>query len=1094
MYYKLLSLTLGLLLGISALGYAQSSITGVVEAEEDGRRLPGVNVFIEGTTKGAATDIDGAYRIGGLEAGTYTITARFIGYRSQSQDITVDDGETITLNFALDEGSVNLDEVVVTGTGGPVEVRKLGNSIGTVGSEQLEDVPVQNFSDVLQGRIPGLVGMPSSGVTGEGSRIRIRGSASLSQSNEPIILIDGIRVDRGGGFGGPVGGGASPSRLDDINPEAIERVEILKGAAAATLYGTEASNGVIQIFTKNGKVSEPRFDFKVTHGLIRYPETIPDNTGFAHYPDTGEDTTAAYVHTYAQVQADTMSKYYGRTIRPYELVRQNYVHQLFETGITQEYSGSVSGGTEGINYFVNARWSGEDGPVSGKNLPFPEGYGPVANDILKKGQASAKINVFPAEDLQLRVSTSYTGSNFETFETGNNVNGITSGAIHGKPELVSYNNRSGASYSSTLQERLQQSISQEVQHFSGSAGINYRPLNNLTLDGTFGIDYTSQFSEEQRPFGWNINDYASVETEGARRTSDRSNLNLTLDVKGNLQNQLSKRFESTLVAGFQAFSQQNLIRGGVAQNFPGPGLDVSGAGELHTLSESYIEKNQVGIFLQEQLGFDDYIFATVGGRYDTHSAFGTEFKGVFYPKVSLSVVPSDAPFWKSSDLISSLRVRAAVGQSGLQPGAFDALTTYTSMTSLNGAGIVPENLGNPNLKPEVSTEYELGIDFGLFDERLTVETSYWDRTVRDAMVARKFAPSGGFIQTQLDNIGQLRGKGLELSLDARVFHNSAWTANFFASSAYLWEQVTSLGGAPPLKVGGSYPRHRQFIIEGYAPATNFGAKLYDAPEGYLPLDRRGLLEALGRDASGVAFGELAERQLVLDYLNSRTPATASLSDLNSYVLLADEDGDSDQLDHPLGKPTPDWQGSFGGSVSFKNFRLYTLFEYQAGNFYVNNLTDGFRQRSAGIGRNTPEAARVERDYITGGVDENCTPQNNGEIRLAAAEQWMNELLALDPFAGLNVIQPADFLRWREVSLTYNFAGSITERLNIRKLSLSVSGRNLMLWTKYPGVDPEVNEIGREGGGSNLRNNFLLGTDAWNMPLPRRVIFTLNLGI
>ncbi len=210
-------------------------------------------------------------------------------------------------------------------------------------------------------------------------------------------------------------------------------------------------------------------------------------------------------------------------------------------------------------------------------------------------------------------------------------------------------------------------------------------------------------------------------------------------------------------------------------------------------------------------------------------------------------------------------------------------------------------------------------------------------------------------------------------------------------------------------------------------------------------------------------------------------------------MLADKDGDGDQLDHHLGKPTPDWQGSFGGSVSFNNFRINTMFEYKAGNFYINNLTEGFRQRSAGIGRNTPASARVERNYVTGGVNANYEPQNNGQVRLDAAEEWMNELLALDPFPGLNTIQQADFLRWRELSVSYTVPQDFTDRLNVRRLSFSLSGRNLMLWTKYPGPDPEVNAIGRDGG-SSLENNFLLGTDAWNMPIPRKVLLTLKLGL
>ncbi|REL25044.1 SusC/RagA family TonB-linked outer membrane protein [Rhodohalobacter sp. SW132] len=1078
-FYRILLPLIGFILAAATAGFAQGSVSGTVTSAVDEEPIPGVNLLIEGTSRGTATDADGRYSIGNIEPGSYSLLVRFVGYRPITREFTIENGDELTLHIELSQGSLNLDAVVVTGTGGPVEVRKLGNTVGVISAADLQSSPLQNFSEALQGRVPGMVGLPSSGVTGEGSRIRIRGSSSLSQSNEPIVFVDGVRVDGGGGFGGSVssGGSGSPSRLDDINPESIDRVEVLKGAAAATLYGTEASNGVIQVFTKNGRVDDPQFDFKVSQGFINFPKVFPDNTGFAR----------------TQAQADTMSYYFNRQINPYELVSENYVHQLYETGHNQEYSGSISGGREGVTYYVNFRWTGEDGPHTGENIPYPEGFGPLANDNLNRFQTSANISLFPTDNLQIRFGTSYTDSRLETFQTGNNVQGVTSGAIHGKPELVGHDNRSGASYNSTIQERLQQTVSQDVNAFNTNVGLNYRPLEFLTIDGTFGASYTSQFSESTRPFGWNINNYASIETEGARRTSERSNLNLTADVRATALHQLGARFESSLIGGFQVYQQQNLVRSGTAVNFPGPGLNVTGAAANQNLSEQYIEETQAGLFIQEQLGFDDYIFATVGGRFDAHSAFGSEFNTVFYPKASLSFVFSDAPFWQRSNVISSLRVRAAVGQSGLQPGAFDALTTYTSLTSGSGAGIVPENLGNPNLRPEVSTEYEFGLDFGLFNERITAEVTYWDRTVTDALVQRNFPTSGGFLQPQLDNIGELKGKGLELGLQFNVLNRSDWSAEIFTNAAYLWEQVTDLGGAAPIKVGGSYPRYRQFLKEGYAPGTNFGAQLVNVPSGQLPLDARGLLETLGRDASGITPGTPASQDLVLDYLNSLTPGTASLEDLNNFVLLADENGNGDPLDHHLGKPTPDWQGSFGGTVRFRNFKLYTLFEYRAGNYYVNNLTDGFRQRSAGIGRNTPDAARVERDYMTGGVDSNFNPQNDGQVRFNAASEWINDLLALDPFAGLNVIQPADFIRLREVSFTYELPGDLLNRLNLRRASFTVSGRNLALWTKYPGVDPEVNAIGR-GGSNDLENNFLLGTDAWNMPLPRRILFTFNLGI
>lgn len=1071
---------------------AQGAIEGTVTAAGEGTPLVGANVVIQELNQGGAVDADGRYVISDVPAGTHVVEAHYVGYQPQAQPVTVARGDTVTVRFTLSRTAMNLDEVVVTGTGGPVEKRKLGNAIGTISPAEIEAAPAQNVSDLLQGREPSLVGLASSGTVGEGSRIRIRGSASLSQSNEPMVLIDGVRVDRGGGFGGFVGAGGagSPSRLDDINPDAIERIEVLKGAAAATLYGTEASNGVIQVFTKDGAVHEPRFRFQAKLGGLRYPKTVPANTGFASdvYDSAGNLTLSK------EQVADSMSTYLQRSVQPYELVSRNYVHQLYETGLSQEYSASASGGSEGITYYLSGRWTGADGPMTGTAFPFPEGTHSRAEDATRKAQASANINIFPMERLQLRVNSNFTDSHFETFQTGNNTQGVISGAMHSKPELVRHSNPSGASYVSTVQERLQQTVAQDVRHFNGSVGANYRPLDPVILDGTFGVDYTSQFSEEVRPYGWNINDYASTEVEGARRTSERSYLALTTDLQATLEHELSAVFSSTFIAGVQGFLTEEVVRGGRARNFPGPGFGVTEAASDNRLSELYVEEAEMGVFAQEQIGYRDYLFMTLGGRYDAHSAFGSDFSGIFYPKLSFSAVLSDAPFWGGVGPLSSLRLRGALGQSGLQPGAFDALTTFGAAVSATGAGLVPENLGNPALKPEVATELEAGAELGFFEDRLALEATYWDRTVRDALVARGFAPSGGFVQPQLENIGRLDGRGLELSLNAQVVSRENTTVRLFANTAYLWEQVTSLGAAPPFKVGGTYPRYRQFIKEGYAPGAHFGAKLLEVPAGHYPISRRGLLEVLGRDYQNVDPRAPAPRQLVLDYLETLTPRTARLSALNDYVLRTDADGDGDMLDHYLGKPMPDWQGAFGGSVTWKAFTLHTLFEYRAGNYFINNLTSGFRTRSAGIGRNTPASARTERDYVTGGVDENYAAQNDPEVRLEAAEAWLGEHLALAPFSGLNQIQPGDFVRLREVSLTYDLPTGWVQRLPVRDLSVTLAGRNLWLATRYSGPDPEVNAIGRSGGDNNLENNFLLGTDAWNLPLPRRLALSVTVGL
>ena len=1067
-------------LSLPGIAAAQGTVEGTVVDAESGEALPGAQVVIPQFNLGGVTDADGSYSIDQVPAGDLLIEARFIGFSTQQKSVTVADGESVTVEFSLGGSAINLDEVVVTGAGGPVEKRKLGNSIATIDAASLADAPVTSFSEILQGREPGVLGEPSGGQTGVGSRIRIRGSASLSQSNEPIIYIDGVRANNGGGFGsaGSLVGvsGAAPSRLDDINPEAIERVEILKGAAAATLYGTEASNGVIQIFTKRGLVGPPQFTFQSSLSTSSYP-------GDRYKPNAGFARTVA--------QADSMSFYYGGSIGQYEVVEQSFMEDLFETGLTQSYTASVSGGSPGITYYASLRYQDEDGPFGGNDRRYPTGRGlsTLATDTIERFQGNASLNIFPTDNLQFRVATGFTSSEFTTLESNNNIFGVTSLAQFSKPELVAFNNETGTVAFATVNEAMQQTVGQAVDRFYASAGVNYRPMDFLTIDGTFGFDFTNQFSEERRPFGWNIDGKVANDVLGRRAFSDVNDTQVTFDLKATLQNNIGDSWQSTFLAGGQGFITSNTMTTGEGEDFPGPGFNVTGAAANENLFEAFTEVVNAGVFFQEQLGFRNQIFLTLGGRLDANSAFGEDFDAVFYPKASLSFIPSDASYWRPVGPISSLRFRGAIGQSGLQPGAFDALTTFKALPSITGPGIGPNNLGNAALEPEVSTEWELGTEIGLFNDRLGVEATYWNRVVRDALVAKQFPVTGGFRATQLTNIGEIEGQGTEISVNALVYNSRDFSVNLFANGSYLWEQVTDMGGAPPIKAAGSYSRVRNFVIEDFAPGSHFGAELIDVDPGFLPVDFNG-------DGAPDSESEL------ISILGALTVDDATLPRTTNLVLVKDDDGDGDILDHYKGKPTPDWQGAFGGSVKFlRNFTLSTLFEYKAGNYYINNLTDGFRNQHPAIGLNTPAGATAERDFLTGGIDANGTPLNNGEVRLEALRTWVNELLALAPFSGMNHIESADFLRWRELSLTYNVPATIVQRLNIRNLSFTVGGRNLALWTKYSGVDPELNTFARGGGGAaqtttteEVRdNNFRTGIEAFGFATPRRFTFTLRLG-
>src|SRR2546430_547091 len=266
---------------LAAAAQTTGTIRGKVTDATTGRPVDGAQLYVAGTDLGTLSNADGQYQFS-VRAGTVELRSRRVGYATATQQVTVTPGEVTEADFSLKQAAIGLDVVVVTGTGAETEKRKLGNTVATILPPR--DAPVVNLSEQLAAREPGVAVLPSGGLTGEGARIPVPGPASLSQPTEPVVYVDGVRVDRAGGFGDFIGtgGGGSPSRLDDINPESIERIEVLKGAAAATLYGTEASSGVIQIFTKAGSRGAPRFDIVSEAGAISEPESrYEPNFGFA---------------------------------------------------------------------------------------------------------------------------------------------------------------------------------------------------------------------------------------------------------------------------------------------------------------------------------------------------------------------------------------------------------------------------------------------------------------------------------------------------------------------------------------------------------------------------------------------------------------------------------------------------------------------------------------------------------------------------------------------------------------------------------------------------------------------------------------------
>ncbi len=1041
---------------------ATGTIQGVVQETGSLRPLANIQVFVPSVGRGTLTNSAGRFLLVNVPAGTVQLQAQGVGYATGNQTATVAAGQTAEVNFSLQPSAIAIDEVVVTGAGQATQAKKLGNTVATIDTDDvLATAPVNSVSEVLQAREPGVTGLPGGGLVGQGSKIRIRGSSSLTQSNEPIVYVDGVRVDTYQGFGPNVGSGGSgtPSRLDDINPDAIERIEILKGAAAATLYGTEASNGVIQIFTKKGSAGAPRWDLRAEYGLSRFPhDRFEQHAGFANA------VAPSTVNGHRDLGTAALSEYWGiPNLQPYEPFSVDLVGKMFETGQHQNYSLAVNGGSDNITYFISGRLQDDDGPFGAPQ------WGPT-QDINNKKQANATLAAYPLENLQLRVNSMYTESHYEIPSTGNNTNGTIPMVYMSKPELANPGNPTGMAAFTTARETQQIETWSDVQRFAGGITASYNPLEAVTTEATLGLDLVNQEAFNFRPFGWNVDGVSGTDPQGNRTATDRNFRQITLDTKASWAHDLNDTWSSALVIGGQGIVSRTRIKGGRGAQFAAPGLEVIEAGALQEVYESSLEQVSAGVYGQEQIGFNNYAFLTVGARYDKHSAFGEATGGAIYPKVSGSLVLSDMPGWSEPLGINTFRVRGAIGTSGLQPGAFDKFTTFQSQGYLDAPGVSPLNLGNDELKPEVSTEWEGGAEVGLLDNRLALEFTYWNRTVNDLLVARNFVPSGGFLRAQLDNVGQMQAQGVEMGARGFLVNTPRFSLNLFANGSYIREEVTSLGGAPPIKV--EYYRYRTWIVEGYAPGAFFGPKTFDAEYPFdtnadgQPDSREQILAWLSRPRSPDAIPVLTE------------PYTTPEEELTGFYL---------------GKSTPDWSGAFGGEATLLgNFQLNALFEYKQG-LQVQNLIGAFREAHAALGRNTPRTAQMEATLQN--------PASTPEQRLEAAQLWARELKGTSP-AGLNEVHDADFIRFRELSLTYTIPSNVVSRVGfgVDNVALTLAGRNIALWTQYPGVDPEVNVSGAGGEGDSVRdpsstqsNNFVNGVDAWNLPLPRRFSLALRVG-
>lgn len=707
------------------------TLAGVVTDAQSGTTLTGATIFIPSLDRGAATDIDGEFQVTDIPAGTYTVRINFIGYRQSQEEVTINAGETTNLSIQLRFDRLGLEEVIVTGTAGETRQREMGTTVSRVSMDQVYE-PISSVDDLLSGRVTSMTVNPGSGTMGAGAAIRLRGNVSATQSNQPLIYIDGVRqgadsypLNRSEGVAFWQSAQSTSSPLNDINPNDIDRIEVIKGASATTLYGSEAAAGVIQIFTKRGREGAPQISLSTNHNFDR-------------------------------VQA------FGSDENPYV-----NMEPFLKTAYSQKHNMSISGGDSDVQYFV----SGGGGLDEGIH-PNDEGY-----NFDFRGNFTFRVSPSVTVDW----NNFYSKKDLEITHVGNNLFGIQFNAFRAP------NNTVGSGDPEVIGRVLDAYISQEQTRMNSGATIRYIPNEKFTNRLTLGIDRMSMGNSHITPFGF------VLQSEGSITEQNWTNESYTIDYAGSFNSQLGSDLKNRLSWGGQFIHTEDELLDAYGLGLPGPGeATVSSAAERLSFSERF-KVIDAGMFGETMFDLKDRYFFTFGARVDGNSTFGEDFGLEFYPKASISYVVSDEDFYPAE--FGQLRLRAALGWAGRAPGAFDAVRTFNPLSFGGQAAFVPLNVGNPNLGPERTREFEFGFESSHFNEALSVNFTYYNQRTQDALFNVPQIPSEGFTGSQLENVGELKNEGIELELRGQLVQGRNFSLELGTSYSSNFSEVISTGGA-----------------------------------------------------------------------------------------------------------------------------------------------------------------------------------------------------------------------------------------------------------------------------------------------------------
>ncbi len=745
-----------LLMGLTGVSSA-GTISGYIVDADTEEALPGATVLIEELGTGASADADGYFEITDVPADSYTLVVNFVGYQESTTTVDVVEGEEASVDISLTADVTGLDELVVTGAAIGARQRELGSNISEISTAEISE-PVRNVDQMLTGRATGVSVNPGSGTMGAGAAIRLRGNVSMSQSNQPLIYIDGVRqgadsypLNQSGGAEFWQSPQSTSSPLNDINPNDIDRLEVVRGASATTLYGSEAAAGVIQIFTKRGEDGAPRWAFNTTQ------------------------------------RVQSVQAFGGSDERPY-LSMDPYLRNAYG----QEYSLSVSGGQQGVEYFVSGL--------------FDDGEGVHPNDHEQRYSIRANLTLDLLESLSMDLNTSYSNHDMSITHVGNNLYGIQFNAFRQPSGPV------GSDDPEVLNQLFDAKMYQTNSRLNTGLTFRYNPSADFNNRIVFGLDRAMTDQMHDTPFGF------ILESGGSVSEQNWVNQAYSFEYVGTYTLRVSEDFQTRFNWGGQNVTTNEQMLDGFGLGLPGPGEHTLSSASSRLVNSSSSRVIDAGVFGETTLNFRDRYYLTMGLRVDGNSTFGEDLGLQPYPKISGSYVISDEDFFPEETL-GELRLRAGYGMAGTAPGPFDAVRTWNPRSFEGQSAFLPANVGNPDLGPERSQEFEAGFESSIMNNMVNINFTYYNQHTENALFNVPQVPSQGFTGSQLENIGSLKNEGIELEVDADVIRTERFNWFVGGSLATNNSEILDTGGET-----------FNTFVEGHPAPVQRGTKVVNADE------------------------------------------------------------------------------------------------------------------------------------------------------------------------------------------------------------------------------------------------------------------------